>query len=337
MYKLIKPLLFKLDPELAHRLSLKIWDYWSAVFHTSLETFHTQPVEIFGLQFPNPVGLAAGVDKDGEHIASLFQMGIGFIEVGGVTPKPQPGNPKPRLRRLPEYEALINRMGFNNKGVANLVDNLVKVKKASAGIVGVNLAKNKVTPLARAADDYCQCLEAVYPHVDFATVNISSPNTPGLRELQGNQYLSDLLAKVVKTRDELAEKHQHRLPLCVKISVDLKDEEIEPILSEIMKNSIDGVIVSNTSVDHSAVANHPCATEPGGLSGKPLFSRSVALVHRIHQYCGERLPIIAVGGISSKDDVQTMLSAGASLVQIYTALVYQGPWWLRRMIRSLNN
>jgi dihydroorotate dehydrogenase len=322
MYKLLRPLLFCLPTECAHALTLnllklahsfKLTHFFSA---TSLQ----KPITILGLSFKNRIGIAAGLDKNGDYIDSLAALGVGFIEVGAVTPKPQIGNAKPRLFRLVKQEALINRMGFNNKGVDYVVRNLKRRK--SSCIVGVNLGKNKETPLEHAADDYIYCLEKIFLYSDFATINISSPNTPDLRQLQTPKYLKILLSAIKKIRDDLVAQHSKSMPLFVKISPDLTNEELMDLLDIITEVGMDGVIATNTTI-----------TEKGGLSGKPVANRSYEMLGQIRQYT-RQLPVISVGGISSVAEAQQRLAAGADLVQLYTGLIYEGPSLLRRLISA---
>lgn len=334
MYSLLKPLLFRLNPEVAHRLSLKLLRYglplfWAKKMQNSVPS---APCSQWGLHFPNPVGLAAGLDKDGECIDAWLALGFGFVEVGTVTPKPQPGNPRPRLFRLEAEQALINRMGFNNKGVDHLVTRL-KQRKLE-GIVGVNIGKNKETPLVQAVEDYRYCLEKVYPLADYITLNISSPNTPGLRELQQQQYLEDLL-KALKTRQaQLARQHQRLVPLLVKISPDLSPEELYALADLLLRYEIEGVIATNTTLDRTGVRGSKYSTEQGGLSGKPLALKSTVMIKLLHEYCGSRLPIVGVGGILSAQDAQEKFKAGVSLVQLYTGFIYRGPELIREIVSN---
>jgi len=324
-YAFLKKILFLLPPEAAHHLTLKLlaWFYRPFLVKHRKKRFSKHPVSLFGLSFPNPVGLAAGLDKDGKCIDAWFGMGFGFVEVGTVTPKPQAGNPKPRLFRLKKAEALINRMGFNNAGVVALLKRLQK--RQVPGIVGVNIGKNRDTPLEKAVEDYRYCLCRVYPHADYVTVNISSPNTPGLRELQGADYLDHLLQELMDTRIALEKLWRKRLPILVKIAPDLSEDELKVMVNIFKKQNVDGIIATNTSIDHSAVAGQKHAEEKGGLSGKPIFEKSKKIVKQLSQLTEGQIPIIAVGGITSPEDAQAMLSAGASAVQIYTSLIYHGP------------
>ncbi len=334
-YDLIRPLLFHLDPECAHRLTLKTLKLlcrpW--LLRVIRKRLLQKPVQILGLKFPNPVGIAAGFDKNGECIDALLNLGFGFIEVGTVTPRPQQGNPRPRLYRIPEANALINRMGFNNLGVDYLVQQL-KARRVP-GIVGANIGMNRDTPFERASDDYCHCLNKLYPYVDYVVINVSSPNTPGLRKLQFDHYLEQLLEKIVDTRQQLITKYAIKLPLLLKISIDLNPEELKSIINVVKQYQLDGVVTSNTSVDHSQVAQFRYGDEAGGLSGHPINHSVVEMVARIADITDGQLPIIAVGGIFSAEDAKRCLNAGASLVQIYTGLVYRGPSLLKEIINQL--
>ncbi|MDO1527468.1 quinone-dependent dihydroorotate dehydrogenase [Fulvimonas sp. R45] len=325
MYDLLRPLLFALDAETAHGLTL----YGLDVAHRSeLTRFVARPaaelpVEAFGIRFPNPVGLAAGLDKNAEHLDALGALGFGFVEVGTVTPRPQAGNPKPRLFRLPRHEAIINRMGFNNAGVDALVDN---VRKSSyAGVLGINIGKNKDTPNERAADDYLFCLERVYPHAGYVTVNISSPNTQGLRDLQQEESLRRFVGTLREAQERLGSQSGARTPMLLKIAPDLAEAELDAIAEVLLASGIDGVICTNTTVERTAVADDPHGGEAGGLSGKPLFERSTAVLRGMRKRLGERVAIVGVGGILDGGDAAEKLAAGAALVQLYSGLIYRGP------------
>ncbi|MCP0914215.1 MULTISPECIES: quinone-dependent dihydroorotate dehydrogenase [Legionella] len=326
MYSLLKHLLFCLEPERAHRVALSLLHYSPAAFFPKPLQ---KPVEVLGLSFPHPLGLAAGFDKNGEHLAALAKLGFSFIEVGTVTPKPQPGNPKPRLFRLPKAQALINRMGFNNGGVDALVEN---IKKTSyQGILGINLGKNKDTPLAQAADDYLYGLRKVYAHASYVTVNISSPNTPDLRQLQQGIYFNQLISALREEQLYLADLHQRYVPLLIKLSPDETDEELKTMADAIVSCGIDGIIATNTTCTREAVKHLPHAEESGGLSGCPLAKRSTECLRVLKQIVGDEVTLIAAGGIDSAEVAQEKLAAGASLLQIYTGLIYQGP----RLIKSI--
>lgn len=329
MPSLIQKALLQLDPEQAHHLAQQLIRLrYASCFSSAVID---NPFKLFDLTFKNRVGLAAGWDKNGDCIDALFRMGFGFVEVGTVTPKPQGGNPKPRLFRIPEKNALINRMGFNNAGVDALVEKL-KARK-ELGIVGVNIGKNKETPLDRAFDDYEYALKSIYPCADYVVINISSPNTPGLRELQSEQYLSDLLQPLQQAKKNLELRFKKRVPLLVKTTVDLSSESRAAFVRVLLDNHIDGVVISNTTIDHSAVANCRYADEAGGLSGAPLRERTTQMIAQFHQLSEKQLPIIGVGGILTAEDAAAHFQAGASLVQIFTGLVYRGP----KLIREIAN
>jgi dihydroorotate dehydrogenase len=286
-----------------------------------------------GLEFPNPVGLAAGLDKDGEFIDALAAFGFGFLEVGTVTPRPQPGSPRPRMFRIVEREAIINRMGFNSAGVARLVENVRRARYD--GILGVNIGKNFDTPIERAAEDYVACLEQVYALASYVTVNISSPNTRDLRQLQQADELGALLAALTRTRDRLARSHQRRVPLAVKVAPDLDDEEIAAIARALVDHGIDAVIATNTTVSRKGVEGLPHAAEAGGLSGAPLRPLATTAIRRLGAALKGGIPIIGVGGILSTEDAGEKLDAGASLVQVYTGLVYRGPALVQHIVDGL--
>lgn len=336
LYERLRPLLFSLEAETAHGLTL----YALGVAQRSnLMRFTVQPppadlpVRAFGIDFPNPVGLAAGLDKNGAHLDALGALGFGFIEIGTVTPRPQPGNPKPRLFRLPQHEALVNRMGFNNDGVDALARN---VEQSSwRGVLGINIGKNKDTPNARAAGDYLACMERVYPLASYITVNISSPNTPGLRDLQQGESLRALVGVLMDAREKLAAQHGARKPVLLKIAPDIDATQMDAIAATVLDSAIDGLICTNTTIDRGGVAGAPHANETGGLSGKPLFERSTAILHGMAQRLGGRIPLIGVGGVLSGSDAADKLTAGAQLVQIYSGLIYRGPWLLTECVEEI--
>lgn len=334
-YRLLRPLLFCLPPEWAHRITLLgLRGYFPATRVKRSQAQTPQATKtLLGLTFPNPVGLAAGLDKNGDAIDALFGLGFGFIEIGAVTPRAQPGNAKPRVFRLKSAEALINRFGFNNRGVAYMVERLRRRKVP--GIVGVNLGKNATTPLAQAADDYGYSLQHVYPYADFVTINISSPNTQALRSLQSQAELTALLTALKTTQAQCAAQHKRHVPLFVKISPDLDDDALQALCEVLLVQGVEGIITVNTTLDRSVVADEPRAKETGGLSGRPLFTRALHTVRRVAALTQKRLVIIGVGGISSPEDAQAMLAAGADLVQLYTALIYQGPGLVRQIINHL--
>ncbi|QEL54826.1 quinone-dependent dihydroorotate dehydrogenase [Chromobacterium paludis] len=325
LYPLLRPLLFKFDAETAHEHTLKMLDSAHRLHLTQLAAGAAtrQPVQAMGITFPNPVGLAAGLDKNGEHIDALAALGFGFIEIGTITPRPQDGNPKPRLFRLPEHEAIINRMGFNNRGVAALLDNVRRCK--FKGVLGINIGKNAITPIENAVDDYLACLEQVYTAASYVTVNISSPNTKNLRQLQQGDELGKLLAALKQRQQMLADKHGRYVPLAVKIAPDLDEEQIAEIARLLTANGIDGVIATNTTLSRAEIAGHPHENEAGGLSGAPVRGRSTAVIRKLARELDGALPIIGVGGILSGSDAVEKLEAGAQLVQLYSGLIYRGP------------
>jgi dihydroorotate dehydrogenase len=327
-YALTRPFLFGLDPETAHELTLHslaklqgtpLQHFWST-------TFVQDPVTVAGLRFPNRVGLAAGLDKNACCIDGLGAMGFGFVEVGTVTPLPQPGNPKPRMFRLLAAQALINRMGFNNDGLDAFLANVQRAKFRSQGrILGLNIGKNAATPIERATDDYLTCLSGVYPHADYITVNISSPNTKNLRALQSDEALDALLAAIAARREQLAQTHHVQRPIFVKIAPDLDDAQIEVIAATLQRHGMDGVIATNTTLAREAVQGLPHAQEAGGLSGAPVRDASNRVVAKLRKALGKKFPIIGVGGVMSADDAASKIEAGADLIQIYTGLIYHGP------------
>ena len=335
LYPILRPLLFSLEAETAHRFTLEAL---SRAHRLGLVPAPAAiPAEcgrdIMGIRFPNPVGLAAGLDKNGEHIDALAALGFGFIEIGTVTPRPQPGNPAPRLFRLPASRALINRLGFNNHGVDRLVDNVRK--SAYRGVLGVNIGKNADTPLERAVDDYVQCLRKVFPVASYVTVNISSPNTRGLRELQHAEELERLLAKLKHEQRNLAQAQGRRVPLAVKIAPDLDRSQIVAIAGALERHAIDAVIATNTTLEREDVATLKHAAEPGGLSGAPLKKRSTMVIRELAQALKGALPIIGVGGIMAAHDATEKIAAGAQLVQLYTGLVYRGPALVHECVSAL--
>ena len=323
MYRLIRDLLFLLPAETSHHLTLH-----SLKLATQLglagkpRAFAGRPVTVMGLTFPNPVGLAAGLDKNGDYIDGLATFGFGFIEIGTITPRPQPGNPKPRLFRLKEAEAIINRMGFNNEGVEYLIQQ-VKQKKYT-GILGINIGKNFDTPVDNALSDYQKAMQAVYPYADYITINISSPNTPGLRTLQYGAELKQLLAPLKQTQLQCANQSGRYVPIVVKVAPDLEKADIAGIADVLLSTQMDGLIATNTTLERSKVQGLHHADEKGGLSGKPLTARSTEVIAEFYQHLKEELPIIGVGGISSGADAKAKLEAGAKLVQVYSGLIYQG-------------
>ncbi len=332
MYQLIRPLLFKLDPELAHKYSLRTLQFLQDI-HLMPTLTLAKPINIMGLTFTNPIGLAAGLDKDGEYIDALAALGFGFIEIGTVTPQAQMGNPTPRLFRLTQANAIINRMGFNSKGVDHLI---AQVKRAKyKGILGINIGKNATTPLADAATDYLYCFKAVYPYASYITVNISSPNTTDLRQLQTEKYLHELLLTLKQSQNELLREHNKYVPLIVKIAPDLSTSELSMMAKIFLDNSIDGVIATNTTTSRELILHLETAKETGGLSGEPLFIQSTAILRQLKDELQGRIPIIACGGIMSVADAQAKFEAGADLIQLYTGLIYHGPQLIRDIFKTL--
>jgi dihydroorotate dehydrogenase len=329
LYPLFRPLLFTLDPETAHDVAFAGLDAAAAcgVAQLVAPRVAPSPVEAMGLAFPNRIGLAAGLDKNAAHIDGLATLGFGFIECGTVTPRPQPGNPKPRLFRLPEAEALINRLGFNNDGIERFLANVARARFGlrNGGILGLNIGRNFDTPNERAADDYLTCLRAVYASASYVTVNVSSPNTAGLRELQDGTALELLLTALKAEQAALAQKHGKYTPLAVKIAPDLPAADIGRIARTLVALRVDGVIATNTTIDRGAVGALPHGGEAGGLSGAPLRDKSTAAVRALAKALDGALPIIGVGGIMSGEDARDKIAAGATLVQIYTGLIYKGP------------
>ena len=326
-YPLARPFLFGLDPEHAHELTLAAL---AAIQRTPFAGAVSaprvaDPVVLAGLRFPNRIGLAAGLDKNGRCIDAFGAMGFGSVEVGTVTPLAQPGNPKPRMFRLPERHALINRLGFNNDGLAAFVRNVRQARfRSSGGILGLNIGKNAATPIERAADDYLACLAGVYPHADYVTVNISSPNTANLRALQGDAMLDALLGAIRSRRAELAEQHRRHVPIFLKIAPDLDPGQIDAIAATLNKHAIDGVVATNTTLSRDAVVGVKHGNETGGLSGAPLLAASNRIVAHLRAALGPGFPIIGVGGVTSAEDAVAKRAAGADIVQIYTGLIYAG-------------
>ena len=324
LYPLARHALFKLDPEVAHDLALGSLKKLESVHLASLFGQKVlKPRSLFGLSFDNAVGLAAGMDKNGEYIDALAAMGFGFIEVGTVTPKPQPGNPKPRMFRLTEHEALINRLGFNNGGLEQFLVNVQRAKYR--GVLGLNIGKNFDTPNENAVDDYVTCLRGVYPHASYVTVNISSPNTKGLRDLQATATLEKLLSTLKDEQTKLAKKHKKTVPLLLKIAPDLDLTAIKDIAALLLQYGFEGAVATNTTISRDAVQDHPHAAETGGLSGRPVFSPSTEVLRQLVKALKGNIPVIGVGGIMSANDAKLKINAGASLVQLYTGFIYNGP------------
>ena len=338
-YALTRPFLFGLDPERAHELTLHsiatLQGTPAQCLWASRRT--DDPVTVAGLKFPNRIGLAAGLDKNGRCIDGLGAMGFGFIEVGTVTPKGQPGNPKPRMFRLPERQALINRLGFNNEGLEAFIHNVRQSRsfRAGGGVLGLNIGKNASTPIDQAADDYLACLDGVYPHADYVTVNISSPNTQNLRALQSDAALDALLGRLQTRRADLAQRLGRQVPMFVKIAPDLDQAQVRVIAATLKANGIDGVVATNTTIARDAVRGLAHADETGGLSGRPVFEASNQVIRQLRADLGSTYPIIGVGGVLSGADAQAKRSAGADLVQIYTGLIYQGPGLVGDCARAL--
>jgi len=331
-------MLFAMDPEVAHALTLSALQraHDCALTRGMLHERQTLPATLMGLSLSNPVGLAAGLDKNGEHIDALGNLGFGFIEVGTVTPRPQPGNPKPRLFRLPRAQALINRLGFNNQGLDAFVANVQRSAwRRNGGILGLNIGKNADTPIERATDDYLIGLSGVYLQADYVTVNISSPNTQNLRTLQGGDELTSLLQALQERRAELAQEHGRYVPMAVKIAPDLNDEQIDAIAEILPRFGVDGVIATNTTLQRDAVQGLPHATETGGLSGPPVHALSLRVIARLRQRLGRDIAIIGTGGIVSGHQAQEKIAAGADAVQLYTGLIYRGPALVGECVRAL--
>lgn len=337
MYPLIRPLLFTLDAETAHHLTLESLQLVrsTGLLRATSASDTASPCRVMGIEFPNPVGLAAGLDKNGEYIDALAALGFGFIEVGTVTPRPQPGNPRPRLFRLPAAQAVINRMGFNNHGVDALITNVERAR--FRGVLGINIGKNFDTPIERAADDYLACLRKVYTHASYVTVNISSPNTKNLRQLQESDELGLLLGALKDERARLADQHSRRVPLALKIAPDLDATQISAIADLLVEHGIDAVIATNTTLAKDAVAHLAHGTEAGGLSGTPLTAQAQAVTTQLAAKLSGAVPVIGVGGIMRGADAAARIAAGASLVQLYTGLVYAGPALIADCRRAIEN
>ena len=332
MYSLARPLLFSLAPERAHELTLSMLKS-AHKMGAIRQTVAAKPVTCMGIEFPNPVGLAAGLDKNGAYIDALAGLGFGFIEIGTITPKPQEVNPKPRLFRIPQAKAIINRMGFNNDGVDQLVEN-VKAAKFK-GILGINIGKNATTPVEDAVSDYLVCLEKVYNYASYITVNISSPNTKNLRSLQSGHALTELLETLKKRQLELAEELQHYVPLVLKVAPDLEASDIEFIASQLLQFKIDGLIVTNTTLSREGVEGLPFGDEAGGLSGAPVFEKSTACLAAFSKILQGKIPLIGVGGILSGEQAVAKQQAGASLVQIYSGMIYTGPTLIKDCVDAM--
>ena len=341
-YALTRPVLFSMDAEAAHDLTLSLLARGQGTplqWAWRNETV-SDPLELAGLTFPNRVGMAAGLDKNARCIDALGAMGFGFVEVGTVTPRAQPGNPKPRMFRLPAAQALINRLGFNNDGLEAFVANVKRARfRTQPGnapmLLGLNIGKNASTPIDNATSDYLECLEGVYPHADYVTVNISSPNTQNLRALQGDAALDGLLGAIAERREVLAQNHGRRVPIFVKIAPDLDEHQVDVIAQALERHGMDGVIATNTTLARDAVQGLPHAQQTGGLSGAPVLEASNQVIRQLRAGLGSRFPIIGVGGIMSAEDAVSKIRAGADVVQIYTGLIYEGPELVSRTARAL--
>ena len=336
-YPLIRPLLFSLDAERAHEFTLAALDRVASLgLLPAAQPLPGRSVTVAGLSFKNPIGLAAGLDKNAAHLDALAAFGFGFIEVGTVTPRPQPGNPKPRMFRIPAQAALINRLGFNNQGLPAFIENVKRSRWAreKRGVLGLNIGKNADTPIQDAASDYLLGLEGVFPYADYITVNISSPNTKNLRELQNEKALDDLLFQLKRKQDELQRKTERRVPLFLKVAPDLTNDQIDEMAASINRHEIEGVIATNTTLDRSAVAQNPLAKEAGGLSGGPLLKAANHVIRQFRSSLHPATPIIGVGGVMSGEDAQSKLDSGAALVQIYTGLIYRGPALVAEAVRA---
>lgn len=337
VYSLFRDLLFRLNAETAHHFSLaslRLMEKSGLLRLLFPATECISPVEVMGLKFPNRIGLAAGLDKEGNTIDALGRLGFGFIEIGTITPRPQAGNPKPRLFRLIQEKSIINRMGFNNPGMEQGVEN-VKATHDYAGIIGFNIGKNKDTPNEKADDDYLQCLRAAYPVADYVTVNLSSPNTPGLRDLQNAESTAKLLATLKAEQKLLAQQHGKYVPIAFKVAPDLADDHIDALAEVFLAGGLDGLIATNTTLSRAGVEHHPSHTQAGGLSGPPVRELSTHVIRRFSTRLQGRIPIIGVGGISSVADAQEKLDAGATLLQIYTSFIYHGPQLVRDLVNKV--
>ncbi len=338
LYSFARPFLFALDAETAHDLTLPLLKHAvSAGLGMVIPKPAPDPRQVMGITFPNPVGLAAGLDKDGKYIDALAALGFGSIEIGTVTPRAQPGNPKPRMFRLPQANAIINRMGFNNGGVDAFVTNVQRsvFYQNKTGVLGLNIGKNADTPIEKAADDYLHCLERVYPYAAYVTINISSPNTKNLRQLQGGSELDGLLARLKNAQQHLTDKHKRYVPLALKIAPDIDAEQIKLIADNLLRHKIDAVIATNTTLSRDAVAGLHFSDEAGGLSGEPVFDLSNTVIRGLKAELGEAIPVIGVGGILSGKDARVKIEAGAQLVQLYSGLIYQGPALIRECAEAL--
>jgi dihydroorotate dehydrogenase len=335
MYGIMRELLFRLPPETAHNLALSGLDMAGklGLLPALVSRPEPLPTKVMGLEFPNPVGLAAGLDKNADHLDALGALGFGFIEVGTVTPLAQPGNPQPRMFRLPEHSAIINRMGFNNHGLEHLLDRVDK--RRYAGVLGINVGKNKATPNEESESDYRKGIAAVYSRADYVTVNVSSPNTPGLRDLQFGDSLKSLMHAIKDEQARCQKEYGRYVPLAVKIAPDMDDDGVRFVANALKESGLDGVIATNTTVSREAVAGHRYAEEAGGLSGAPVRASSTRVIQALYAELGESLPIIGVGGITDGDSAAEKIQAGAKLVQVYTGFIYRGPALIRESVEAI--
>lgn len=335
MYDLARKALFCLDAETSHELTLDLLSAGErlGLIRPFVKPIPVNPVEVMGLTFPNPVGMAAGLDKNGDCFNALGQLGFGFVEIGTITPRPQPGNPKPRIFRLPEHQGIINRMGFNNKGVDHLVERVKR--RRFDGVLGINIGKNVDTPVERAADDYRLCMQAVYAHADYITVNISSPNTPGLRDLQFGESLIALLSEIKNEQLALQQVYGRYVPVAVKIAPDMDEVAVQQVADVLLNSGLDGVIATNTTISREGVESSERGQESGGLSGAPVRDKSTAVIASLAQALDGKLPIIGVGGIFNGDDAVEKMAAGASLVQVYSGFIYRGPELIRDVAEAI--
>ncbi len=335
MYSLARPLLFCLDAERAHHLGLRAIEiaYRTGTNPLLANKIKPLPTDFCGLTLANPIGLAAGLDKNGEHVDALASLGFGFIEIGTVTPLAQAGNPKPRMFRIPEYQAVINRLGFNNAGIDALVKNVERAR--FTGILGINIGKNKDTPNENAVDDYLICLRKAYPLASYITVNISSPNTKGLRDLQEEETLKRFLSTLREEQEKLSAKHRARKPMLLKIAPDLAETELDAISDVLLSTQFDGLICTNTTVSREMIANHPTAKEAGGLSGRPVFEKSTSVLAAMSLRLNHRIPIIGVGGVLDGDMAAAKINAGASAVQFYSGIIYRGPELIEESVEAI--
>ena len=340
LYQLFRPLLFLYSAETSHHLTLNSLKVASklGLLKRLIKKKNTTSLDVMGIKFPNQVGLAAGLDKNGDYLVPLSQLGFGFIEIGTVTPRPQPGNPSPRLFRLPKAKAIINRMGFNNLGINHLLTQVKQVRESGhKGIIGINIGKNFDTSVENAVSDYLICLRDAYSFADYITINISSPNTPGLRDLQYGDELNSLFSDLKKAQLLLADQHHHYVPLAVKVAPDLSIDEVQFIAETLLNNKMDGLIATNTTLSRDAVKGLKHADEAGGLSGEPVRDASTAIIRQFAQILGDKIPIIGVGGIACGNDAIDKIKAGATLVQVFSALIYEGPALVTDCVQALED